>query len=331
MSAHAPPSAPGWQPCATPATLAARARLLARIRVYFAQHGVLEVETPALSRCGSTDPNLDSFATRYCGPGAPATDLYLHTSPEFAMKRLLAAGSGSIYQICKVFRNGEYGSRHNPEFSLLEWYRVGWDYRQLMHEVAALIDAAFGELRRLHAPEYISYRAAFQRYAQIDGLSTDIAPYASAAQRLGIACTALMDIDAWRDLLLTHVIEPQLGRERLTVLYDYPASQAALARVRHDDVAIAERFEVYLDGIELANGFSELTDAHEQQTRFANDCARRVALGKSAPPPDLHLIAALAAGLPPCAGVALGIDRLVGVALGKTALREVLAFPFERA
>ena len=306
--------------------------MLVRIRAYFAQQEVLEVETPALSHTGSSDPHIESLHTMYRGPGAPlGTPLYLHTSPEFAMKRLLAAGSGSIYQICKVFRDGEYGRRHNPEFTLLEWYRVGWDYHQLMHEVASLIAQALAPLRALAPAEYISYRDAFQRFTDIDGFGEDARLYAAAAQHQGIAYAADADIDTFRDLLLTHTIEPQLGHNRVTMLYDYPASQAALARIRDDATPVAERFEAYLDGIELANGFTELLDAPTQRARFVHDNACRARAAKAEMPMDTRLLAAMQTGLPACAGVALGIDRLAMVALGKQTLSEVLTFPLERA
>lgn len=316
-----------WRPRATRALLAARAQLLARIRAYFAHAGVLEVETPALSQAATTDPRLHSLRTTLA-----ARSHYLHTSPEFAMKRLLAAGSGSIYQICKVFRAEEQGRRHNPEFTLLEWYRVSWDYRQLMTDVAALIAAAIGDICPLAAPESLTYRAAFARHAGIDPLQASAHDFSACAEAHGIHAPAIDDdLDAWRDLLLTHVVEPQLGQERLTFIYDYPASQAALARVRADTPPVAERFEVYLTGMELANGFQELTDADEQAARCARDNAMRVALGLPPMPLDARFIAALGNGLPDCAGVALGVDRLLMAAVRADDIGAVLAFPINRA
>lgn len=321
-----------WRPTASLEVLKLRARMLERLRAFFSARGVLEVDTPALSRAGATDPHLASFAVSWHGP-APGT-LWLHTSPEFPMKRLLAAGSGSIYQICKVFRDGEVGRLHNPEFTLLEWYRVGFDCHRLMDETAALIADALTECRAPGAPEKLSYRAAFERHAGIDPLTADAAAFAACARRHGIRAPAGMpgdDVDPWRDLLLTHVVEPQLGRGRVTLLHDYPASQAALARLRPGDPPVAERFEAYLDGIELANGFHELHDAAEQRARFERDLAKRKEQGLPAVPADERLLVALAAGLPDCAGVALGVDRLVMLAAGASSIQDVLAFPIERA
>ena len=330
----APAADAGWRPQATRAQLALRAQMLAQIRTYFAHAGVLEVETPILAAAGSTDPRLASFTTTFhrdgdAGASLAGTPLYLHTSPEFAMKRLLAAGSGSIYQICKAFRNGESGRVHNPEFTLLEWYRVDWTYRDLMDEVAALIGAALAPLRALAQPEYLSYAQAFQNYCGIDPWEASRDRFAAVAREHGIviANDPELDRDAYCDLLLTHTIEPRLGDGRVTLLYDYPPTQAALAHIRKDARPVAERFEAYLFGMELANGFQELRDPAEQRQRFGADNARRVAAGLPIIPLDENLLAALAHGLPACAGVALGVDRLVMAASGASALAEVLAFP----
>lgn len=342
-----------WRPAATLEVLKLRARMLARIRAFFARRGVLEVETPCLSHAATTDPHLASLAVRYTGPGhPPGTTLYLHTSPEFAMKRLLAAGSGPIYQICHVFRDGERGRLHNPEFTLLEWYRVDCDHHALMEEVASLVTEVLAETRapagqpahtRQEAMaaavtdlpiEKLSYREAFERYTGLDPHTADAATFARAARAQGLETPRGLagdDLDGWRDLLLTHLVEPQLGRGRLTFLYDYPASQAAFARVRPGNPPLAERFELYLDGIELANGFHELNDPVEQRRRFAHDLATRRARGLPEVPADERLLDALAHGLPECSGVALGVDRLVLCATGARALDEVLGFPLERA
>jgi lysyl-tRNA synthetase class 2 len=321
-----------WRPSASIDTLKRRARLLARVRNFFAERGVLEVETPILSRAATTDPHLASLVTRYTGPGfARGHTLYLHTSPEFPMKRLLAAGSGSIYQLCKVFRDGEAGRRHNPEFTMLEWYRLGFDHHQLMDEVVALVAYA---LERSAEVEKISYRDAFLRHGSIDPHSARIDAFEAAARERQVPIPAGMpadDPDPWRDLLLTHVIEPQLGRDGMTFLYDYPATQAALARLRPGPPTLGERFELYMEGIEIANGFHELGDAAEQRRRFEHDQARRRAQGLEAVPMDERLLAALDEGLPGCAGVALGIDRLVMLATGARSIDEVLAFPLARA
>jgi len=330
-----PDTAGDWQPVATLDVLRLRARILERLRAFFSERAVLEVETPVFSSAAATDPALSSFTTHYTGPLFPrGHDFYCHTSPEFPMKRLLAAGSGSIYQVCKVFRNGESGRIHNPEFTLLEWYRVGFDHRQLMDETAVLVTAVLAGHRSLATPEKLTYREAFERHCGIDPHTADHRALAGAITRHGIQTDLEFgheDPDVLRDLLLTHVIEPNLGRGRITLLYDYPVSQAALARVRPDNPPVAERFELYLDGIELANGFHELADAGEQQRRFEHDLQRRAASGLPAVPLDARLLSALRAGLPECAGVALGIDRLVMLAAGAKNLREVIAFPTDCA
>lgn len=330
------PDAPSrWRPVATLEVLKLRARLLERIRAFFSQRAVLEVETPIFSAAANTDPALASFSTRYTGPRFPrGQTFYGHTSPEFPMKRLLAAGCGSIYQICKVFRDGECGRLHNPEFTMLEWYRVGFDHHQLMDEVVALVTDLLAEHRSLAAPEKLTYREAFGRHAGIDPHRADTQTLIGAIAKHGIQTN--LDLtrenpDVLRDLLLCHVVEPQLGRGRLTLLCDYPASQAALARLAPGNPPLAERFELYLDGIELANGFHELSDAGEQQRRIEHDQTRRAAAGLPEVPADSHLLAALQAGLPDCAGVALGFDRLAMLAAGAESLEEVLAFPVDRA
>lgn len=319
-----------WRPSANLAAMRARAEMTGRIRAYFAAAGVLEVETPILSHAAVTDPVLASLATAGRGPGL-AGPLFLQTSPEFAMKRLLAAGSGPIYQICKVFRDDERGRFHHPEFTLLEWYRPGWDHRRLMREVADLVRLA---LRRPDlAAEEVTYRALFRDRLGLDPWCATPEELRRAARAAGIAdADGLdLDLDGWLDLLLGHRLAPQLGRERMTFLYDYPPSQAALARVRSGSHPVAERFELYLDGVELANGFHELTEAVEQGRRFDADLAARRRRGLPTPPRDERLLAALAAGLPACAGVALGLDRLLMLGCGAGHIDEVLAFPVERA
>lgn len=304
--------------------------MLTGIRAFFASRGVLEVETPQLSRAATPDPALHSFATRYTGPGdAFGAALYLHTSPEYPMKRLLAAGSGDIYQVCKVFRDGEAGRLHNPEFTMLEWYRVGFDHHALMLEVAALISELWPGRRET---EMLSYREAFERFVGIDPHTATMTTLADCARGHGIATAhlTLNDADGWRDLLLTHIVEPKLGRGRLTFIYDYPASQAALARVRRGDPPTASRFELYIEGMEIANGFHELNDANEQRRRLVEQRERRRALGLPDTPLDEAFLAAVA-DLPDCAGVALGVDRLLMVIAGAQSLRDVLAFPIERA
>jgi lysyl-tRNA synthetase class 2 len=312
--------------------LRTRADLLERIRAFFRRAGVLEVETPACSFRGNTDPAIESQTTRYTGPGHAAGErLYLHTSPEFPMKRLLAAGSGPIYQICRVYRNGEWGRLHNPEFSLLEWYRPGFDHHRLMDEVAALVRVVAGA----DLPQQsLSYAELFSRYLGLEPHGADLPSLHARALELKVPGAADLDLpgrDAWLDLLLTHCIEPRLPPQRMTFVYDYPASQAALARVRPDDPPLAERFELYLGGMELANGFHELTDAAEQRARFEAERKVRADRGQQPVPIDVHLLAALESGLPDCAGVALGVDRLLMWLTGAERIEQVLAFPFERA
>lgn len=318
-----------WRPSATSETLIIRARLLQRIRAFFQARDVLEVETPMLSRAAVTDPHIESFVVR--DPQA-ATPRYLHTSPEFAMKRLLAAGSGPIYQVCKVFRQGEAGRQHNPEFSMLEWYRPGFDHLQLMAEVETLLRELLEGYLDLADTLQLSYQEAFQRYAGLDPLSASVAELQLTVQQLGIEVSGLdaHHKDPWLDLLLTHVVEPALPQDRPVFIYDYPASQAALARIRPAEPPLAERFELYLGGMELANGFHELTDAAEQRQRFEADLVHRVEVGLPTMPIDECFLAALAAGLPPSAGVALGLDRLVMLASGVKSISEVLTFDDER-
>ena len=324
-----------WRPQADLPTLRLRAGLLARIRAFFAARGVLEVETPALSAAAITDPQLASFSSRYAGPGpGHGQTFYLHTSPEFPMKRLLAAGSGCIYQIARVFRDGEAGRRHNPEFTLVEWYRVGFDQNQMMDEAAQLATALLAEAATLAEPERVTYRALFLRHLRLDPLHADVPELAACARRQGVSLPPGMPSDAvdpWLDLLLTHCIEPLLGQGRLTFVHDYPASQAALARLNPQDPRVSERFELYLHGIELANGFHELGDPIEQRRRFEAENRTRQLLNLPVMPIDARLIAALASGLPDCCGVALGFDRLVLLAAGKTSVQDVIAFPLERA
>lgn len=321
-----------WRPEAPLEVIHARARLLALTRAFFRSAGVLEVETPACSFHATTDPAIESLTTRYIGPGhAGGQHLYLHTSPEFAMKRLLAAGCGSIYQICRVYRNGELGRLHNPEFSLLEWYRPGFDHYRLMDEVAALVRSVAGveiEERRL------SYADLFLENVGLDPHAADESSLRARAVKLGVPGAADLNLrgrDPWLDLLLTHCIEPRLPRDAMTFIYDYPASQAALARIRPGQPPLAERFELYLGGMELANGFHELTDAVEQHARFEAESAVRAARGQDQVPIDIHLLTALEAGVPDCAGVAVGLDRLLMWLTNAEHIQQVMTFPFERA
>ena len=324
----------GWRPTATLDVLKLRARLLVRIREYFSHAGVLEVDTPVLSAAGTTDPAIQSFSTTYHGPGAcNDARLYLHTSPEFPMKRLLAAGAGSIYQICKVFRDGESGRYHNPEYTLLEWYRTGFDHVALMAEVESLLRAVLWDIIPLAPARYWTYRELFREYAGIDPFATTPVELQQVLRSHGITAPAGLPPDArdgWLHLLLTHVIEPSLDAG-LVFISDYPASQAALARLYPGVPPVAARFEVYLGGVELANGYHELTDAAEQRQRFERDNTHRRTQGLATVEPDRRLLAAMRSGLPDCAGVALGFDRLLMIANGSRHIDEVMAFPLNHA
>jgi lysyl-tRNA synthetase class 2 len=314
-----------WRPTATVDALRVRAGIFASLRRFFADRGVLEVETPALSAAAVTDLHLHSVACRLDLDDRRTR--FLQTSPEYAMKRLLAAGSGPIYQTCKVFRDGERGRRHNPEFTMLEWYRPGFDHHRLMDEVEELLQAVLG----VAAGERISYADAFRRHAGVDPHAASDGELRSRVVALGVAGVAELDRDDLLNLLLSHVVEPHLGSGRPSFLFDYPASQAALARVRPGNPPVAERFEVFLDGLELANGFHELADPGEQRRRFEADLVERRRHGLPEVPVDERLLAALASGLPDCAGVALGVDRLVMLKIGSRDIADVIAFPIERA
>ena len=322
-------AAHSWPPSASLDHLRKRAAVLASVRRFFADRQVLEVETPILSAASITDLQLGFLETRWREPGTGAAGrrLFLHTSPEFPMKRLLCAGYGDIYQLCKVFRDDESGRYHNPEFTMLEWYRLGLDHHQLMTEVDALLQQVLG----CSAGERLSYAEAFQQALAID-------PHSATEPALQTLCHthahytgSALGRDAMLQLLFSVCIEPTLGKDRPCFVYDFPASQAALARIRAEQPPVASRFEVYVNGIELANGFHELADADEQRRRFVADNAARAASGLPAGVLDEALLAALAAGLPDCAGVALGIDRLVMLALGVNHIDDVLSFSIRRA
>ena len=301
-----------------------RAELLAAARHFFYSRGVLEVNTPLLAPAGSTDPLLDSFITQLEGGSAPCQQLYLQTSPEFYMKRLLAEGSGPIYQLGPCFRNGELSARHNPEFLMLEWYRPGWNLAELEAECCALVDELLGEA----SYQRLTYRQAFLDFVGLD-------PFAASLANLRQACVASANIDAEQldrdgclDLLLSHELEPALKALERVILYEFPASQAALAQIHQDAEGnkVASRFELYVNGLELANAYQELTSASEQAARFAADNAQRRALGKPEVTADIKLIAALEKGLPDCSGIALGFDRLIMLAVGAASLDEVQTF-----
>lgn len=318
-----------WQPSAPIANLLKRAAIMSEIRRFFADRGVLEVETPAMSQATVTDIHLVPFQTRFVGPGAAeGKDLYLMTSPEYHMKRLLAAGSGPIYQLCRSFRNEEAGRHHNPEFTMLEWYRPHYDMYRLMNEVDDLLQ----QVLECAPAETLSYQQAFLRHLEIDPLSADKAQLREVAVKLGEGELAerIDDRDTLLQLLFMVGVEPHIGKEKPAFVYHFPASQASLAEISTEDHRVAERFEVYYKGIELANGFHELTDSREQRQRFEQDNRKRAARGLPQHPIDSYLLEALAHGMPDCSGVALGVDRIVMLALKAETLSEVIAFSVDR-
>jgi elongation factor P--(R)-beta-lysine ligase len=312
------------------ASLRLRADLYRLLRQFFASRGVLEVETPMLSAAGNTDPNIQSFSTHFHGHvDAGARERWLRTSPEFPLKRLLAAGLGDCYELGRVFRDGEAGGRHNPEFTMLEWYRTNWDHFRLIGETVELVQQALTMVDRRAEVRETTYRQLFLDDLGIDPfLATDEALSAPLGG-FGIDPEGLTR-DDWMDLAITHVLQPRFPRDRITVVSDFPTSQCALARIRADDPPVAERFEVYLGPYELANGYHELNDAIEQRARFERDNAVRLARGGYPMPIDTRLLDTLDA-MPDCAGVALGVERLLMCLAGTDAIADVLAFPFDKA
>ena len=304
-----------WQALANRQALQARARMYQQIRDFFLQRDVLEVETPMLGAASVTDPYIESLQTG---------DAYLQTSPEYFMKRLLVGGSGDIYQLGKVFRKEEIGRFHHTEFSLLEWYRLGFDQWDLMAELADLIEQLLG----FSHFDYLSYQNLFQEYLGIDPHSASLEDLRfEAKQHINIEMPRASK-DDWLNLLLSHLIEPELKKRGPVFVYGYPTSQAVLAATSTDESGncVAERFELYIHGIELANGFHELTDAKQQRLRFEQDNQLRLQMGLRPVAIDENLIAALEVGLPPCSGVAVGVDRLLMLKLGSSAIDEVLSF-----
>lgn len=300
--------------------------MLASVRAFFAEREVLEVETPVLARHAVTDVHIAAIEARlHLGR---AETYWLQTSPEYHMKRLLAAGAGSIYQVFRAFRDGESGGRHNPEFSLLEWYRVGFDHHRLMDEVKALVEQLLGP-RQWQA---FSYRDLFQRFVGLDPHAASDADILERAVAVSGLAADSLDRDSALDLLLTHVVEPALKTQGAVFVHSYPPSQAALARTEVvDGIEVAHRFELYIDGIEVCNGYWELTDPAEQSRRFDEDNRQRTLRGLSPMSVDSWFMQALQAGLPDCAGVALGLDRLLMLMQQATRIDEVLAFPVTRA
>ncbi|KGJ87881.1 elongation factor P--(R)-beta-lysine ligase [Thalassotalea sp. ND16A] len=322
-----------WQASANLENLKKRAEVLATIRTFFAERNVLEVDTQALSHATVTDLHLVSFETQFLQAGAnkdSATTLYLQTSPEFAMKRLLASGSGCIYQICKAFRNEESGRFHNPEFTILEWYREEFDHFELMKEVSRLVERVL----KCRPAEQFTYQQVFSNYVGVDPLHCTIADLQQAVLTHQLHADWVLqehNLDTLLQYLFTELVEPKIGQNLPCFIYNFPASQAALAKISGVDNRVAERFELYFKGIELANGFHELTNSVEQKQRFEADNRLRQRYNLQPKPIDENLLQALTHGLPNCAGVALGIDRLVMLTVDACAIDDVIAFPVNRA
>lgn len=324
-----------WKPSASMMALKERATLLKSVRQYFDRNGVMEVETPMLSGAATVDVYINSFSTEYEPIGGDSLKtLYLHTSPEFPMKRLLTAGSGDIYSLGRVFRNGEAGGRHNPEFTMLEWYRVGMDQQRLMDDVSALLSSIcdFSEVRRCSYGEIFQEKLNINPY-RISDVDLDLL----VQQRIDSGLAGL-DRNDCLDLLFSRFIEPELGAKKGNQLegvfiYDYPASMSALARLNTNDKGeqVSSRFELFINGTELANGYHELLDGEEQRKRFESEQDKRFERGFDRYPYDQRMVNALKHGMPDCAGVALGIDRLLMLVLGVDTIAEVIAFDFSRA
>ncbi|MBA3661266.1 MAG: elongation factor P--(R)-beta-lysine ligase [Gammaproteobacteria bacterium] len=315
-----------WQPSASLTHLRLRAEILQRIRQFFSERQVLEVETPLLCQTSVTDPFIESIPALFkLQASAEPSIHYLQTSPEYAMKRLIASGSGDIYQVTKAFRQGEVGRFHNPEFSMIEWYRMGFDHYALMDEVNDFLQAVV----QTQPAKRQTYQSIFMEYLGIDPQATTVNALQHCAKAHHLQVEAnIEDVDTWLNLLMSHCIEPHLGKDQPLFIYNFPKSQAALAKVTGE---VASRFEVYLAGVELANGFHELQDAHEQRLRFEKNGAERHRLSLPAMPVDACFLAALHYGLPNCAGVALGLDRLLMYATQSQHIGDVISFDFSRA
>lgn len=317
-----------WRPASGPAAATSRAALMRRVRTCFEESGVLEVDTPALSAAAVSDTQIESF--EIAASAVSARPMFLHTSPEFCMKRLLADGYPDIFSICRVYRDGEAGRRHQPEFTMIEWYRLGMNLDDIINDTLHVMQCALDDKAPVAEPAQLDYREAVLNATGLDPLSADTKSLANAVDADNRLRTAIGDEkDDWLDLLLATRVVPGFANDRLTVLKHYPASQAALARLCPDDPSVADRFEVFLGPVELANGYVELADAAEQSARIAADNEARARRGRSIRPVDSHLIAALGSGLPECAGVAMGFERLQMIHDKTDDIRDVLTFAFE--
>ena len=317
-----------WQPSAPIKNIIARAKIIMELRGFFIDRGLLEVDTPILSEYGVTDVHLSVFETCFSAPFQPTPkQLFLSTSPEYHMKRLLAAGSGPIFQICKVFRNEEAGRNHNPEFTMLEWYRPHFDMYRLINEVDDLLQ----QILDCEGAESFSYQFIFQEYVGLDPLSAEKTELAKKAKEQGLVEAEKQSRDMLLQYLFSQMVEPKIGQQRPAAVYYFPSSQAALAQISSEDHRVAERFEFYYKGLELANGFNELTDAAEQLHRFERDNKQRQAMGLPTRQIDQRFISALQHGVPQSAGVALGVDRLLMIALGQQDIADVVSFNVDNA
>ena len=315
-----------WRPNATVRIAKERASMMRDIQQFFAQRDVLQVDTPVLGINTVTDPNIESIATTT----ETESTMFLQTSPEYFMKRLLAAGYPDIYQVCKVFRASESGRTHLPEFSMVEWYRQDFSLRQIMEETVALIGRVLGQILIELKADYLSYTDAFQKFVGVDPLLCDVESLKRALHADDVLRASLGDDrSSWLDLAMSQLLAPKFSGDRLTVLHHYPASQAALARRCPDDDSLADRFEVFFAELELANGFVELTDADEQLARFHRDRQTRSGSGRAVPEVDDNLIAALRDGVPQCAGVAVGFERMLMIKAGCCDINDVVSFSFE--
>ena len=322
-----------WKALCSLEYLHQRAQMLADVRAYFAAEGVLEVETPILGQGTGTDINLDFFSTRFSLPSSGQT-LFLQTSPEFAMKRLLASGSGSIFQICKAFRNGETGRLHNPEFTLLEWYRIDFDLTRLMTDIDKLLQGLLAPVLSLQETQRTSYQEIFFQFTGLDALLFDQPRYISSAR-----ANKLTEAEAlcghshtlWLDFLFSHLVQPNLGRQSLAMIFDYPSCLPSLARLNPEDTRVSERVEIFLEGVELGNGYHELIDYQEQSVRFTVEAEERKTRELPVAEIDTRFLEALKHDMPDCSGIAIGLDRLLMLMTGNDNLEKILSFPVARA
>jgi len=318
-----------WRPSCSLEALQLRAAVLHDIRAYFYVQNVLEVETPILCRSIGTDPYLDFFAT-----SMGDTALYLQTSPEFSMKRLLAAGSGAIYQITKSFRQGESGRYHNPEFTMLEWYRVGFNLADLMDDVERLLVPLLRKSNFLESVQRLSYVDVFTQYTGLNPLEFSVLEYQQVAENLGFVDASTLcgnDHALWLDFLFSQCVQKKIAKNHLCLIYNYPACLPSLARLNKDNCLLVERVEVFIDGVEIGNGYFELTDAVEQEARFEQEILQRERNKALAVEKDTRFLAALKSGLADCSGIAIGVDRLLMILGKKEKIDEVLTFPIVNA